>query len=402
MPSQNPHLRRNHRGLAACAAAAAILAGVTACSSSPAVPATSNSTSTTSGASASASAPSAAAFQATIDQVRATVGFPGAVVGVWGPGGTSWVGTTGTAGKGDDRAPTRTDHTRVGSLTKTMTATLLLQLLQQGKLSLDDPISKYVKGTANGDATLRQLADMTSGIPIYTAQPTFLPAIMADPTRGWTPDQLLSYIHDVKPDAAPGMKWDYNNTNYVLLGMVIEKVTGQPIADLYQKRIFDPLGMTGSSFPGPTTEIPKPYLSGVTAQGQPDGKTADATHWNPSYAFTAGEVISTFDDLKKWADALFTGKGILDPATQQLRRDSILTSPTPNTATSGYGIGIGNMDGWWGHNGDIFGYTTAVFHNYDLDTTIVIVTNSDAPQVGTNPPVVPGPALLHALETLVG
>ena len=401
MPSHHPHPRRSHLRVAA-GAAAAILAGVTACSGpSTAVPPGGTSAGASTSASASATTAGPATFQATIDQVRTTVGFPGAVVGIWGPDST-WVGTTGTAAEGEDRAPTPSDHTRVGSLTKTMTATLLLQLLQEGKLSLDDPISKYVKDVPNGDATLRQLADMTSGIPIYTAQPTFLPTIVADPARGWTPDELLGYIRNVKPDAAPGAKWDYNNTNYLLLGMVIEKITGQPIAEAFQKRIFDPLDMTETSFPGPTTKIPDPYLSGVTAQGQPVGKTADSTHWNPSFAFTAGEVISTFDDLKKWADALFTGEGILDPATQQLRRDSILTSPAPNTATSGYGIGLGNMSGWWGHNGDIFGYTTAVFHNYDLDTTIVIVTNSDAPQVGTDPPVVAAPALLHALETLLG
>jgi D-alanyl-D-alanine carboxypeptidase len=401
MPSHLPPLERNPVRAIVCATAAAVLVGVTACSGpSSGVPTPGPSSGASTSTPSSPAAPDAARFQATIDEVRTTVGFPGAVVGVWGPDST-WVGTTGTAGPGEDRAPSRSDHTRVGSLTKTMTATLLLQLVQERKVSLDDPISTYVKDVPNGSATLRQLADMTSGIPIYTAQPTFLPAILADPARGWTPDELLGYVENVKPDAAPGAAWAYNNTNYVLLGLVIEKVTGRPIAEVFQERIFDPLGMTSSSFPGPTTDIPQPYLSGVTAQGQPAGKTVDSTHWNPSFAFTAGEVISTFDDLKKWADALFTGERILDPATQQLRRDSILTSPPPNTATSGYGIGIGNMNGWWGHDGDIFGYTTSVFHNYDLDTTIVIVTNSDAPQPDTDPPAVAAPALLHALEALL-
>lgn len=399
-------LGRRLRRFVAWSATAALLLAPTACAGSSAGSAASGPTSRTStsgsteGAAVSspAPAPDAATFQATIDQVRATVGFPGAVVGVWGPGGSSWVGATGTAGGGSDRAPTGADHTRVGSLTKTMTATLLLQLLQEGRLSLDDPIGKYVDGIPNENATLLQLADMTSGIPVYTAQPTFLPTIVADPARGWTPDELLGYIKDVKPDAGPGTAWQYNNTNYLLLGMVIEKVTGQPIADVFKERIFDPLGMTDTSFPGPTTELPSPYLEGVTAQGQPAGTSVDSTHWNPSFAFTAGEVISTFDDLKKWADALFSGDGILDPATQQLRLDSTVDVPL----TNGYGIGIGNMGGWWGHSGQIFGYTTSVFHSYDLDTTIVIVTNSDVPQPGTDAaPVVAAPALLHALETLV-
>ncbi len=433
MPDQTSAFRRNRGRLAACAAGTAIALTLAACGSSPsAVSATSASVSVAAVASTSANTsaaasdsvstaaasnsvstsatvsdsvvastaarPSAAQFQATIDKVRATVGFPGAVVGVWGPGGASWVGTTGTAGEGIDRAPSPADHTRVGSLTKTMTATVLLQLLQEKRLSLDDPISKYVKGVPNGDATLLQLADMTSGIPVYTAQPAFLPAIMADPARGWTPDELLGYIKNVKPDAAPGAAWNYNNSNYLLLGMVIEKVTGQPIAEVFKKRLFDPLGMTQTSFPGPSTKIASPYLSGVTAQGQPTGKTANPTNWNPSFAFTAGEVISTFGDLKKWSDALFTGKGILDPATQKLHLDSTANNPL----THGYGIGIGNMGGWWGHDGQIFGYTTSVFHSYQLDTTIIIVANSDAPQPGTDDkPVVAAPALLNALKTLV-
>ncbi len=113
--------------------------------------------------------------------------------------------------------------------------------------------------------------------------------------------------------------------------------------------------------------------------GQPAGKTVDSTNWNPSFAFTAGAVISTLDDLQRWGDALFTGRGgVLNPSTQQLRRDSILTSPPPNTATAGYGIGIGNRDGWWGgHDGDFPGFNSSLFHDYDSDTTIIILVNSD-------------------------
>jgi D-alanyl-D-alanine carboxypeptidase len=158
-------------------------------------------------------------------------------------------------------------------------------------------------------------------------------------------------------------------------------------------------GCTGSS-PTPTAGATPgtPHLAGVTAQGQPDGQTAVATDWNPSYAFTAGEVISTLDDLETWGHALFTGEGVLSPRMQQLRRDSILTSPPPNTATAGYGIGIGNRDGWWGHTGEIPGYNTTIFHNYESETTVIVIVNSDIP-VGErgNPAPLAQQALIDAL-----
>ncbi len=342
-------------------------------------------------------AATSARFQQVLDDVRATGGFPGVVAGVWSPDGT-WIGTSGTAGQGIDTLPTPSDRTRVGSLTKTMTATVILQLFEEGKLSLDDPIGKYVPGMPNGDtATLRQLAEMTSGIEPYTLPGTgFQEQLFADPLRVWTPDELVAFERGKAPKFAPGEGWQYSNTNYVLLGMVIEQITGQPISEVFQERLFGPLKMTHTTYPDGSNAIADPHLRGLTEQGQPTGQTTDATDWNPSEASTAGEVISTVDDLKKWADALFTGEGILEPATQQMRRDSINRTIPPNTATAGYGFGLGDMNGWWGHDGQIPGYTTAVMHNYDLDTTIIVVVNSDIPLPGEKGPE-PAPAVQQAL-----
>jgi len=181
---------------------------------------------------------------------------------------------------------------------------------------------------------------------------------------------------------------------------VIEQVTGQSIADVFQERLFGPLGMTDTVFPGSSNAIADPHLRGVTEQGQDDGTTADATEWNPSEAFTAGEVISTLGDLEIWANAFFTGEGILKPETQQFRRDSINHTIPPNTAEAGYGFGIGDMGGWWGHDGQIPGYTTAVMHNYDLDTTIIVLVNSDIPLPGDKGPE-PAPAVQKALAQVL-
>lgn len=341
-------------------------------------------------------------FQKALDDTRAEGGFPGVIAEVISPHGT-WIGTSGVAAEGTKRVPTPDDKTRVGSLTKTMTATILLQLVQENKLSLDDTIDMYVPGMPNGDATLRQLADMSSGIPSYTADPHWQQQAFANPDKHWTPQELVSFVTNAPADFAAGHGWAYSNTNYVLLGMVIEKVTGQPIADVFQKRLFDPLKMTHTSFPVGTNALPAPHLDGVTSQGQPDGQTADATSFSPSIAYTAGEVISTLDDLRKWGDALFTGDGILNPATQQLRRNSIIRDiPPAYSDTAGYGFGIGVHGGWWGHDGAIPGYTTTLSHNYDLGTTVVVITNSDVPFGSADAPQTPAPAVLAALTKVLG
>lgn len=123
--------------------------------------------------------------------------------------------------------------------------------------------------------------------------------------------------------------------------------------------------------------LPSPHLSGITMQGATGGRPRDATEFDPSFAGAAGQVVSTLDDLQRWATALFTGHKVLSPRMQELRRASILTAPPPNTSMTGYGIGIGNRNGWWGHDGDIPGFTTSLFHNYGTDTTVLVVVNSD-------------------------
>lgn len=338
------------------------------------------------------------ALQAALDDTRADGGFPGVIARVITADGT-WTGTSGTAGPESAAAPTPSDYTRIGSVTKTLTATLILQLVGEGLISLDDPVSQYIPDSPNPTATIRQLADMTSGIPSYSTDETWQNQYFGDPQTVYTPQQLLDIAKTLPVSFAPGEGWEYSNTNYVILGMIAEQLTATPLGQLYQERIFDPVGMTSSSFPAASPALPTPHLAGITQQGQPDGETAVATDWNPSYTFSAGEVISTLDDLEKWAHALFTGEGILTPELQQLRRASILTAPPPNTATAGYGIGLGNRDGWWGHTGEIPGYNTALFHSYDAETTIIVIVNSDIPMPsGSNPAPATQAALIAALD----
>jgi len=340
-----------------------------------------------------------AALQAVLDEAPIGDRLPGVIARVITPERT-WTGTAGTISVDSDQAPAATDDTRIGSLTKTMTATILLQLVGEGLVSLDDPISKYVPDSPNGAATLRQLADMTSGIPSYSTDADWQARYFGDPSSVFTSQELLDYAKTLPVDGAPGEVWVYSNTNYVLLGMVIQQVLSQPIADVFAERLFEPLGMDHTVYPDGSPVMDEPRLSGVTVQGQPDGTIADATDWNPSFGNAAGEVISTLDDLTLWAHALFTGEGVLSPDLQQLRRDSILSSPPPNTPDAGYGIGWGaRPDGWWGHSGTIPGYTTSVFHSYDQDATIVVVTSSDIEFDGGG---LPAPTLFEQLAGALG
>ena len=342
--------------------------------------------------------PAAPALQKALDDARTAIGFPGAIARVITPDGT-WTGTTGTTAAGGSVTPTPTDHTRIGSLTKTMTATILLQLVGEKKVSLDDPISDYVPGLPNGDATLRQVADMTSGIPSYTLDPQITQTYLDDPSRPWTPTELLDGVKTLPASFPTGTGWQYSNSNYVALGQMIEKVTGEPLATVFQERIFGPLGMTQSSYPSDAT-LPEPYLSGVTMQGATGSAPRDATHFTPTFAGAAGQVVSTLDDMTRWAHALFTGDGVLTPAMEKLRRESILTSPAPNDATSGYGFGIGRRDGWWGHDGDIPGYTTSVFHDDASDVTVIVLVGSDIEGPGSSK--APAPDVFARLVAALG
>jgi D-alanyl-D-alanine carboxypeptidase len=301
---------------------------------------------------------------------------PGVVVGVETPKGR-W---TKAIGIGNERtkSPMRTPvHQRIGSVTKTFIGALLMQLAGEGELSLDDKVSEYVAGVPNGDViTLRQLADMTSGIASYTANPDFVSQLFSDPHRVWQPTELLPFGFSNSPLFAPGTAFQYSDSNYVLLGLVMEEATGDSIGALLRKRILKPLGLTETSFPGGSAVLPKPHARGYTLQGQPSDQPGDATNYNPSYAFTAGEMISTIRDLFVYARATGTGKGLLTRRLQEQRLASFSLVP-PLTRQLSYGIGLVNDMGWIGHTGQVPGYTTALYYHLRSDTAVVVEANSD-------------------------
>ncbi|MGN6058498.1 MAG: serine hydrolase domain-containing protein [Sphingomicrobium sp.] len=313
----------------------------------------------------------AAKLDAAVKSALPQTSAPGVIVGVVTPSGT-WKAAYGIADPAKGTPMAVGMHTRIGSVTKTFTGTAIMQLAEAGKLSLNDKISKYVAGIPNGDRiTLRQLANMTSGLASYTRSKKFQDVLFSKPETIFTPRQLLDLGLAEPPLFQPGASFDYSNTNTILLGMVIEKVTGKPVGEVFKEQIFDPLKLRNTSWPGASVDMPTPFAQGFTLQGdfaKPDAPS-NATHWNPSWGWTAGELISDIDDLLVYARALGTGHGLLGAAAQRER----LTFP----AAGGYGIGVGCVAGWVGHTGELPGYNTTLYYNTAAGIAVAVQANSD-------------------------
>jgi D-alanyl-D-alanine carboxypeptidase len=267
-------------------------------------------------------------------------------------------------------------HQRIGSITKTFTATLLLQLAEDGALSLDDPIGDHVPGTPNPQATLGQLAAMRSGIPSYTFAPEFAEALFGDPSRSWQPEELVALVEGADPLFAPGEAWNYSNTNIVLLGMVIEQVSGQPVEELVAERIATPLGLTSTAMPTGAA-LPDPHARGLTVQGQDGRVPVDATDWNPSWGWTAGGMIATVEDLLTYGRELVVGGTLLSEEMQEERIASMQTQGPQFPPDHTYGYGLQEANGWWGHTGELPGFNSFMYHHRDQDLTVVVLVNSD-------------------------
>ncbi|MGE9295482.1 MAG: serine hydrolase domain-containing protein [Puniceicoccales bacterium] len=311
-------------------------------------------------------------IQSIVAQHQDTTGIPGVIVGVW-RGDTPVTVFTRGFGNVDSSTPIQTtDHTRMGSITKSFTVTRIMQLAQDGLISLDDPISQYVPSVQNGSATLRQLANMTSGIYNYTADTAFAEALFDDLNREWTPQQLIDVANSNAPRFTPGERWEYSNTNTVLLGMVVEQVTGTSLAEDITTNLLTPLGLNNTYYPTDSA-MPSPYAHGYIEI--PEGYE-DITQMNPSSSAGAGAMVGSLEDLRSWAEILATGANILSPEFQAVRlqmlpADSIIDGPEYDF----YGLGIGEIDGWFGHTGAYLGYQSLALYDPVNDQTTVILTN---------------------------
>jgi D-alanyl-D-alanine carboxypeptidase len=310
-------------------------------------------------------------------------GTPGAVLLVDTPSGRL-LKANGVASTEDGTPVQVGDAFEIGSNTKSFTTILALQLQEEGVWSLDDPLSTYLPDQAakfpNGDkVTLRQLGQNTSGFADY-ANPLIGAAIENDDLEhGYTPEELVDYaVENGDPPFEPfepGEGWSYSTTNFVLLAMAIESVTGKKIADLYQERIFQPLGMEDSFL-----------LEGVPEPGQvingyytsDDGEVINTTAWNGSQGWAGGGNVSTAEDMAKYAEGLAAGELFQDPSS--LGQMLTFVSGGFTGFTGGYGLGVG---AWivgdtnaWGHEGQSAGFQSwwGVFP--DEEATVILLTNS--------------------------
>lgn len=315
-----------------------------------------------------------------VADVQQETGVPGVTVGLWFPGQGSYIRSTGVANTATGAPMKPYLNMRIGSETKTFTATAALELVDEGLVGLDDPIADYLDGVPDGrHITIRQLAEMRSGLFSYSADPDFVQALLSDPTRPFTPQELLAYAFKHPNVFPPGAQFQYSNTNYILLGLLVEKLSGMPLADFIHQRVTGPSHLEHTLFPQ-GAEFPKPHAHGYTNQTL-TGDIADTTHWNPSWGWAAGAMISDLHDLHHWAKDVATGT-LLSRATQK-EREKFITVPGFDGA--GYGLGLFNTHGWVGHNGSLPGYESVTVYLPEQKATMVILLNTDILHDGFEP-----------------
>ncbi|MFG2722886.1 serine hydrolase domain-containing protein [Streptomyces sp. NPDC048416] len=294
-----------------------------------------------------------------------------------------------TAGSGDlatgSRVPTD-GQVRIGSSTKTFTAVVVLQLVGEGKVGLDAPVDTYLPGLLRGDGidgrhiTVRQLLQHTSGLPEYG---NYLDD-KAVQHRYFEPRDLIDIALKHKADFAPGARWEYSNTNYVLAGLIIQKVTGRPLAEEMDRRVIQRIGLRHTCFPAPGDQaLREPHPHGYY-QDAADAPLRDVTELDPSWGWAAGQLISTNSDLNRFFSALLGGR--LLPAAQLAQMRT--TVPVGNNG-AGYGLGLmsrplscGGV--YWGHGGDIQGYEVRGGATDDGRAANVTVTEIPPEAAGTD------------------
>ena len=327
----------------------------------------------TESASASASASTSASETESAEKARITAtaqglvdaGFPAALAAVTKADGS----TVGVAvGKGNletGEAPPLDGEVRIGSNTKTFVAVVILQLVQEGKITLDEPIETYLPGLLHGEGidaakiTVRQLLQHTSGLPEYTDTVPGETDIFQIRDNYYSTRDLLDVALSKPAAFEPGSQFKYTNTNYIVLSLLAEKVTHRPLAEQITKRIIEPLGLTHTYLPGPGEEnIRGTHPHAYTRNNQ--GQLEDITRQDPSAAGGAGAMISTPSELTKFLQATFNGTLLNQDSITEMKK-TVEASDLIGVPGSGYGLGIFSMPlscggEAWGHSGGIPGY----------------------------------------------
>ncbi len=310
----------------------------------------------------------AATLETELEEARADQDLPGMAMAVaYRDTCKLWVSATGMSDLAAQTPWTPTNQSRIGSITKTFTTALVMQLSEEGVLNLDDPIEKWVPGWYTGP-TLRHLLGNTSGIASYNYVGSF------DHARSYEPQELVQWAFDHAPvlHFEPGTQWEYSNTNFVLLGLVAEAAMDQSYADALQSRLFNSLELSDTRLAVAHNDSPRLVRC---YQGTPPRDVSGLA--DPSSAWAAGAITSTPSDLAKWTISLYGSNDAVSQSSLEL-----MTTKNPVSGQSGqepYGLGTfvegDGVQTLHGHTGGIAGYMTSAYYMPDKAVAVVVMSN---------------------------
>jgi D-alanyl-D-alanine carboxypeptidase len=337
-------------------------------------------------------ASSVAAIEASVSNTMAQ-GAPGMVVGVARAGEPLYVRAFGLADLEHNVPVIRDTVFKLASITKQFTAAAVLRLVDDGEVSLDDRLSRFVPEVPQaGQVTLYQLLVHTSGIPDYAEDP----AGLRTKSVARTPAEMVEWIAGLKPrfHFDPGTRWSYSNSNYVLLGVVVERVSGQSLGAFFAERLSRPAGLMATTFDDPRDVVPN-RSQGYRKDKGSAGGYANADWISPTIPGAAGGLRTTVDDLLRWSHALFSGRVLVsDTVTLMVSAGKLGDGRTTKSGmpeewqrglNSDYGMGVFVTDTSVGrriwHAGDIDGFSTWLAHYPDVDVTIAVMQNSESADI---------------------
>ncbi|MFE1546471.1 serine hydrolase domain-containing protein [Streptomyces sp. NPDC058718] len=355
---------------------AALVGGVAPATTAFAVPSAGAVTATT--APAPVPAPDMEGVTAALNAAMAN-GAPGAMARFTGPDGVR-SRTVGVRDRVSGAAMDVQARFRIGSVSKTFSTVVLLQLVQEGKLTLDAPVNEYLPGLLPDDrVTVRHLLTHRSGLADYTDDMfnNTVPGFEAVRNRVFSYQELVDLSLALPRTTEPGVAYKYSNTNFVVVGMLIEKATGRPVADAYERRIFKPLKLTKTSYVHPDTRIKGLHVRGYLHPDEAGAPLVDSTEQTVSWAQSAGAVISSPGDLNTFTSALMRGR-LLSPA---MLETMTTVTPTDTTNTRFYGLGLRRYDlscgtQIFGHTGTVQGFYTYAFSTRDGRRSLSAVANT--------------------------
>jgi len=324
-------------------------------------------------------------FQNLLDEIKNS-GVPGILMSVQDPTNGMWVGASGKADLKSNIDLKTGSITRVGSTVKTFTATTILLLNEEGKLNLDDRITDYltdyeIRGLENAStATIRQLLNHSSGIYNYIRNLQFQTASLNDLVKEWIPEELMGYARGQKAYFKPGEDVEYSNTNYILLGMIISKIENKPFYEVFEEKIFIPLGLNSTQFAS-QNPVPDNIIRGY-ADLYSNLNVINVTYNSGWDYYTAdGGLISNPYDLNTFFTALIKGEIVSSSSLNEMMDWIAPNEEDPDFFPIAYGLGIFKMETQWGdayfHSGDAIGYYANMVYFPDQETTICWAVNGN-------------------------